>query len=45
MEKKYIMENRDTGAVIQTTEKYMPHWIARGFTVKEIKLPALTLGT
>ncbi|MOA55045.1 hypothetical protein D3C78_1787640 [compost metagenome] len=36
-EKKYVMFNKENGARIECTEKYLTHWLARGFEVEEIK--------
>jgi len=43
--KKYVMENSTNGAVIECTERYIVRWLARGFTIKEIKQPTPILGT
>lgn len=33
----YVMYNKDTGATIECTKKFMMQWMARGFEVIEIK--------
>ncbi|WP_284439798.1 hypothetical protein [Paenibacillus oleatilyticus] len=38
-EKKYIMINKENDARIETTEKFLLTWIAKGFEVEEIILP------
>ena len=32
----YTLKNKDTGATVKSTEKYLPQWFARGFEVVEI---------
>lgn len=33
----YIMKNKENGAVIRSTEKYLLQWISRGFEVAGIE--------
>ena len=35
--KIYVLINKENGAVVESTEKYLPQWLARGFEVLEIK--------
>lgn len=37
-EKVYVMVNRKTNVKIESTEKYLVKWMARGFEVVEIKI-------
>jgi hypothetical protein len=34
----YFLENKNTGATMECTEKYLTQWLARGFEVVEIRL-------
>lgn len=38
--KIYIMLNKENGAKVECTEKFLPQWLARGFEVDSIKLDA-----
>jgi hypothetical protein len=35
--KTYVMRNKDNGAVIECTERFLLQWIARGFEIIEVK--------
>lgn len=37
--KVYVVVNKDNGARVQCTEKYLLEWLAMGFEVEEIILP------
>lgn len=36
---KYVMVNKANGARIESTEKYVPKWLAMGFEVEKIIYP------
>lgn len=38
VDKVYVMFNEKTKVTIESNEKFMPSWLARGFMVVEIRL-------
>ncbi|GAA4724130.1 MULTISPECIES: hypothetical protein [Brevibacillus] len=39
--KIYVMVNKENGAKVECTEKFLPEWFARGFEVDSIRFGEL----
>lgn len=38
MNVKYVMYNKQNGAIITCTQKYVAEWVKRGFEVQELQV-------